>query len=258
MGCILLYSHIYWLPRRPESNMRKKICLRGNPISSSSIFLQQHVAGMLCLCPWSGTARPSAGSESAQQCIICMNVPPVGEGRHRCNTCKPGAWAVCSTCDKAISGGPCPVCRSDYAREKAEWESEQTGTKKLTIDTRISQAELVRIAAAFPKLEELVVEEKANDQEEPPHRLDFSAPDVVFPALKRLSLVNFLLGTVSFTVANVPLLESLSIDNVLVLGVGPTGRGLHPTLSPALWESQSGPQETIAHGRGLRAVRVRW
>jgi hypothetical protein len=128
--------------------------------------------------------------------------------------------------ERAITGKPCPVCRSNpYARERAAWESEPKGTRRLTIRTRqFTQAELIRIAAAFPQLEELSVlqekeQEKSSDGKEvepaADDGIDISAAAVALPALMRLSLVGARLKRIPrITLPNAPLLESLSLDGV--------------------------------------------
>ena len=160
------------------------------------------------------SSAPSGGDAiDGHQCIICMTLPKAGEGAHRCETCKPDAWAICSNCDAAIAGKPCPVCRKDYARQKAEWEEKPPETTKLEINTRLSQAELARLSATFPHLKELVLCDEYDDEEEP--QLEFSAAGVAFPALTQLTLVGTHLKSITFTTANTPLLKSLSLDNVM-------------------------------------------
>ena len=163
----------------------------------------------------SKTLAERNADDSEQCCAICMYPPPPGEGAHRCGTCKPGSWVVCSECDAALTGRACPICRTDYARAKAEWEDLPPSTKFLCIHERPTQAELLKIAAAFPSLEILKFEIVDYDEEEEEPQLDFAAPGVVFPALLELTLNSVHLKSITFNEINTPLLRALELHNAM-------------------------------------------
>jgi len=150
--------------------------------------------------------------EEQPVCIICMNAPSAGEGEHHCTTCAPRAWLICAQCEEAIKGKRCPVCRADYMREPSSaWESLPSCTTTLTLDAQPTQDELKRLAVRFARLEVLEIDLEYEDGRE---ELDF-ASGVRFPALTTLTLSCVGLRSVTFTEANTPVLEHLSLSNII-------------------------------------------
>jgi len=146
----------------------------------------------------------------SQPCAICMKVPDMGEGKHQCTTCAPDAWSVCTLCEEQIKGKECPICRSDYLREPASgWEDLPINTASIELDEQPSQSELGRIASRFPGLVTLEIRAEYCDS---PEELEFA--EVCFPALTRLTLSCVGLCSITFTEANTPLLQDLSLSNI--------------------------------------------
>ena len=142
-----------------------------------------------------------------------MTPPPEGEGEHHCTTCAPGAWVICARCEEEIKKKKrCPVCRTDYMHEPTSgWESLPTSTTTLELDAQPTQDELKRLSVRFPQLERLEI---SAEYEDDPDELDFAADGVRLPALKMLSLACVGLTSITFTEANTPALEHLSLSNI--------------------------------------------
>ena len=159
-------------------------------------------------------AKPKATADTPA-CVICMTVPPAGQGAHHCSTCTAGAWVVCAGCEEAIKGKKCPICRGDYMREAASgWDALPASTTTLELDEQPTQDELKRISARFPQLEQLMIGPECEYSDEPEEQLDFAADGVHFPALTRLQLTCVGLRSISFTEQNTPRLEHLELSNV--------------------------------------------
>ena len=147
-------------------------------------------------------------------CVICMTPPPEGEGEHHCTTCAPGAWVICARCEEAIKAKKCPVCRADYMHEPSGWEALPASTTELELDAQPTQDELKRLSLRFPRLERLEITAEYSFVEEEPDELDFAADGVRLPALKSLSLECVGMTSITFTEANTPALEHLSLSNI--------------------------------------------
>ena len=159
---------------------------------------------------------PAAAECVELTCDICMRRPGRGDsGKHCCTTCRPDAWTVCKACNAKLAGQACPMCRSDYAREETAWESLPPSTRSLLVSKPLSQQELVRLAGIFSALEELSLVYDFEDEVEPD--IEFSAPGVVFRALKRLELVGVPLASITFTAANAPRLTHLHCASLVGL-----------------------------------------
>ena len=150
-------------------------------------------------------------------CVICMTPPPEGEGKHHCTTCVPGAWVICARCEEAIKAKKrCPVCRTDYMQKPTSgWEALPTSTTTLELDAQPTQDELKRLSVRFPQLERLEISlQEVAEYEDNPDELDFAADGVRLPALKTLTLACVGLASITFTEANTPALEHLSLSNI--------------------------------------------
>ena len=161
-----------------------------------------------------GKAASAKTAESAAPtCAICMHVPPAGQGQHHCGTCAPAAWVVCASCEEALKGTKCPICRSDYMREATSgWDALPASTTELELDEQPTQDELKRISTRFPLLQQLSI---SVDYEDEPDELDFAADGIVFPVLTSLSLTCVGLKSITFTEANTPALVELELSNIM-------------------------------------------
>lgn len=157
-----------------------------------------------------------AGEEAA--CVVCFT--EAGLGPHRCGLCTEGAWHVCQSCEaKLAKRRRCPVCRSDYAREPAAWEALPRDSKTLVINTQPSQQELAQIAAEFPQLENLTIEDEERfdrhgADEDVDLALDFAPDGVAFPALRELTLSAVSVRALRLTESTCPNLRSLSLSTL--------------------------------------------
>ena len=191
---------------------------------------------------------PAVSEDPATLCAICYNKPARGDkGEHRCAVCTKGAWLVCKKCDEKLAGGMCPMCRNDYARQPAAWESEPPSTTSLTIYSRLTQSELVRLTTTFPQLQRLILNfdyEFEFDADDGPE-LEFSG--VVFPHLTHLRLEGVPLRSLTFTAANMPSLEVLALVNC-VGGLCPFHLAL-PELKTLVVEHTHIDEREVDHGQ---------
>ena len=161
--------------------------------------------------PKAKAAPEPSSPHPAAQCVICMTVPPAGEGPHHCGTCTAGAWVVCASCEQQIKGKRCPICRADYMRELSEWETLPADETILDLRQQPTQDELKRISARFTNLERLTI---CPEWEDEPEQLDFAADGVYFPELTYISLSGIGMTSITFTEANTPMLRHMELSNV--------------------------------------------
>ena len=136
MHVVLTFARSSLPPRRPPSDVASTITMPKKSKPKAT--------------PLEKTAKPKA---TADTCVICMNVPPAGQGEHHCNSCTPGAWVVCAGCEEAIKGKKCPICRGDYMRESASgWDALPANTTTLELDEQPGPAFELRCGSEHPPL----------------------------------------------------------------------------------------------------------